>query len=125
MHPWHPIAIVGTAFAALSMPFPFATLPVLGVLNGIEADAWPSLIPLLPLVLFASMGDWGRGLRPTAAIAVIVPACLAVIFAVAKLADAVLAVRATTGASMGAGAFVLLGGTLIALGGAAAALSRV
>lgn len=125
MHPWRPIAIVGSAFAAVSLLFPFATLPVLGVLDGLEADAWPALIPLLPVVLVALIGDWGRGLRPGPAVGVIAAACLAVLFATAKLADAVLAVRAATGASMGAGAFVLLGGTLIALGGTAAALSRV
>ncbi len=107
------------------MLFPFATLPVLGILNGIESAAWPALIPLLPVVLVALIGDWSRGLRPGAAVAVIVTACIGVVFAVVKLADAILAVRNAAGGSLGAGGFVLVLGTLIALGGATAALSRV
>lgn len=107
------------------MLFPFATLPVLGILNGIDAAAWPALIPLLPVVLAALIGDWDRGLRPSAAIAVIVAACLSVVFAAVKLADAILAVRNASGGSVGAGGFVLVLGTLIALGGSTAALSRV
>lgn len=107
------------------MLFPFATLPVLGILDGIDAAAWPVLIPLLPVVLVALIGDWDRGLRPTGAVMVIVAACLGVVFAVVKLADAILAVRSAAGGSLGAGGFVLVLGTLIALGGSTAALSRV
>jgi hypothetical protein len=124
VHPWRIITIVGAAFAALSLVFPFATLPVFGVLDGVAADAWPALLPLLPPILVAALGDWRRGLRPMVAVPVILTACLAVLFAVVKLTDALVAVRATAGAALGAGGFVLLGGTLISLGGTAVALSR-
>ncbi|MBI5157462.1 MAG: hypothetical protein HZA58_05535 [Acidimicrobiia bacterium] len=124
MHLWRLITLVGTGFAALAMAFPFATLPVLGIIGGIEADAWPALLPLTPVAAAAVFGDRERGLRPPVAIAVILTACLAVLFAVFKLSDALVAVNDTAGASLGAGAFVLLGGTLIALAGTATALSR-
>ena len=79
------------------MLFPFVTLPVLGILNGVGAEAWPALIPLLPVVLVAAIGDWNRALGPTAALTAIVTVCLGVVFAVVKLADAILAVRSTAG----------------------------
>ncbi len=124
MHPWRLITLVGAGFAALSMVFPFATLPVLGIIAGIEADAWPALLPLIPVVATAAVGDWDRRLRPPAALGLILCSCLAVLFAVFKLSDALVSVADTAGASLGAGAFVLLGGTLIALAGSAVALSR-
>lgn len=124
MHLWRPVAIVGAGFTGLALLFPFATFPVLGVLNGIDADAWPALLPLAPVVAVAVIGDWSRGLRPMAAFPVIVMACLAVLFAVLKLADAAVATRDIAGASLGAGNFVLLGGTLIALTGSALSLTR-
>jgi len=124
VHLWRLITLVGTGFAALAMAFPFATLPVVGVIAGIEAEAWPALLPLIPVGAAAAFGDWGRGLRPPVAIPLILSASLAVLFAVFKLTDALVSVGNTAGASLGAGAFVLLGGTLIALAGTAVALSR-
>ena len=124
MHLWRLITLVGTGFAALAMAFPFVTLPVVGVIAGIEADAWPALLPLIPVVAAAALGEWDRGLRPPAAIPLILSGSLAVLFAVFKLTDALVSVADTAGASLGAGAFVLLGGTLIALSGTAVALSR-
>jgi hypothetical protein len=124
VHLWRLITLVGTGFAALAMAFPFATLPVVGVITGIEAEAWPALLPLIPVAAAAALGDWDRGLRPPVAIPLILSASLAVLFAVFKLTDALVAVADTAGASLGAGAFVLLAGTLIALAGTAAALTR-
>lgn len=124
MHPWRIVALVGAGFTALSLPFPFATLPALGAIDGIEAAAWPALLPLAPLVLVAVIGDRRRGLRPVGVMAMLLAASAAVIYSSWKLTDAVLAVRAASGASLGTGGFVLLGGTLVCLGGAATAAVR-
>ena len=124
MHPWRLITLVGAGFCGLAMLFPFATLPVLGALDGVEAEAWPALLPLAPVVLAAAFGDWRRGLRPAAAIPLILLTCAAVLFAVVKLTDALVAVGDTAGASTGAGGFVLVGSTLMTLVGTTVALSR-
>lgn len=124
MHPWRIVALVGAGFTVLSLPFPFATLPALGAIDGIEAAAWPALLPLAPLVLVAVIGDRRRGLRPLGVVAVLLAASAAVIYSAWKLTDAVLAVRAASGASLGSGGFVLLGGALVCLGGAATAAVR-
>jgi hypothetical protein len=121
MHPWRIVALVGAGFTALSLPFPFATLPALGAIDGIEAAAWPALLPLAPIVL-AAVGDRSQasGRRGVALVA----ASAAVLYAAFKLTDAVLAVRAASGASLGTGGFVLVGGTLVCLAGAATAAVR-
>jgi len=124
MHPWRIVTLVGAGFTALSLPFPFATLPALGAINGIEAAAWPALLPLAPIVLAAVIGDRSRGLRPDGVVAALVAASAAVLYAALKLTDAVLAVRAASGASLGTGGFVLVGGTLVCLAGAATAAVR-
>lgn len=124
MHPWRIVTLVGAAFAVLSLPFPFATLPTLGAIDGIDAAAWPALLPLAPLVLAAVIGDRRRGLRSLGVIAALLAAAAAVLYAALKLTDAVLAVRSASGASLGSGGFVLLGGALLCLGGAATAAVR-
>lgn len=124
MHPWRIVALVGAGFTVLSLPFPFVTLPALGAIDGIEAAAWPALLPLAPLVLAAVLGDRRRGLRLFGVMAALLAAAGAVLYAALKLTDAVLAVRAASGGSLGSGGFVLLGGALVCLGGAATAAVR-
>lgn len=124
MHPWRLVAIVGAGFAALAMVFPFATLPVYGALDGVAADAWPALLPLIPVVVAAAVGDWRRGLRPLAGIVAVIAGCAAVLFAVVKLADVMMAVRDLEAASLGAGGIVLVAGCLIALTGTITSLAR-
>ena len=124
MHPWRPVAIVGTAFAAVSLLFPFVSFPVLGVVDGISADAWPALIPLLPVAIVAATGDWSVGPPPWVAVVLVLMACAAVLFAVVKAVDAALATQTVGEASVGAGPIVLVAGTLIALGGCVLALAR-
>jgi hypothetical protein len=124
MHPWRIVSLVGAGFAALSLPFPYVTLPALGAIDGVEAVAWPALLPLAPLLLAAIAGDRRRGLRPLGVLAALVAAAAAVLFASLKLSDAILAVRGAAGGALGSGGFVLLGGTLVCLGGAATAAVR-
>lgn len=124
MHPWRPIVLVGIAFAGLAMLFPFATFPVVGTLDGLAADAWPALLPLIPVAVRALVGDWSETPRPLGAVIVVALACCALLFAIVKLTDALVAVRAVTGAAPGAGPIVLIGGTLVAVAGTVVALSR-
>jgi hypothetical protein len=124
MHPWRPISLVGIAFAAVSLLFPFVTLPLLGVLDGISADAWPALLPLLPVAFAAALGDWTLSPRPWAAVALILLACSSVLFSVVKVVDANGAVSSVDDASLGAGPLVLLAGAVITLAGCVVSLSR-
>lgn len=124
MHPWRPITLVGIAFATLSLTFPFATLPVVGSIGGLDADAWPALLPLIPVALAAAFGDWTAAPRPGRATLLVVLGCGAVLFAVVKAVDAIIATRDVVGATTGAGVVVLVGGTVVALAGTVVALSR-
>jgi hypothetical protein len=124
VHPWRPIVIGGAAFSALAMLLPFASVPVAGVYDGIDAAAWPALLPLIPVVGTAALGDWARGLRPLTATGLVVLTCGAVLYAVVKIADAVVAVRSADGASLGAGSFVLTGGAAVVLIGCVLAMAR-
>lgn len=124
MHPWRPIVIGGALFASLAMLLPFATFPVAGVYDGLEAAAWPALLPLVPVVATAAIGDWSRGLRPLPAITFILLSAGSLLYAVVKIADAVVAVRSTEGASLGAGGFVLAGAVGVTLIGCVVGMNR-
>jgi hypothetical protein len=124
VHPWRPVALAGFGFAALAMLFPFVTLPVVGVIDGIEADAWPALIPLLPVLAAAVLGDRTEAPGPGAGVALVLLACSSLVFAIVKLSDAIIAVRNVAEGSVGAGPTVLVGGALVAMVGCVVALSR-
>ncbi len=122
VHVWRWMTLVGSGFAALALLLPFASFPVLGSIDGIGATAWPALLPLAAVGVVAVNGSRHQGLGTIGVIAVVVATAAAVLYAAVKLVDAVLAVRATSGATLGSGGFVLLGGTLFTLVGAAAAV---
>ena len=125
MHPFRLVVIGGTAFGVLSMLLPFASFPVVGAVDGISADAWPALLPLMVVVVVALTGRWDEGLGWSAGLLAVVAGGVALVFSVVKLTDAVQAVRDAAGASIGPGSYVLIGAVVVVLGGAAAgALSR-
>lgn len=119
MHPFRPIVLAGVGFAAVSLLLPFASFPVLGSVNGVSGDAWPALLPLTPLMLLAITGRWDRGLEAAPGITAVLLGAASVIFSFVKVADAVTAVRDTSGAGIGAGSWVLAAATLVATAGAA------
>ena len=121
MHLSRIVIIGGTGFGVLAMLLPFASFPIVGSVDGISADAWPALLPLMVVALLAVTGRWREGLGPVAGIISVIAAAAALVFAVVKLTDAVLAVRSAAGANLGPGALVLLVSVLVVLGGAAAA----
>lgn len=68
MHPFRLVVLGGTGFAVLSMLLPFASFPVVGTVDGVSADAWPALLPLVLVAITALTGRWDLGLGPVAGI---------------------------------------------------------
>jgi hypothetical protein len=124
MHLYRPIVLAGAVFGALALFLPFATLPVIGAIDGIAGDGWPALIVAGPVVAKAALGDWSRGNQPFVGITLTVMGCLATVVAAVKLADAVGAVRGLDGAALGPGAPLLVGSMALVAAGAAFSLRR-
>lgn len=119
MHPYRLIVLTGVGFGVLSMLLPFASLPVRGPVDGLSADAWPALIALTPVVFIALNNRWDDGLESISAITAVGCAGMALVFAVVKVADAVVAVRDTAGATLGPGGWILVASCVAAVAGAA------
>jgi hypothetical protein len=124
VHPSRPVVIVGGAFALLALVLPFVTLPVIGSIDGFGGEAWPAVAALAPAVLLAAVGDWSHGSAPVPGGVALACACGGLVFAVTKLADAIVAARDAAGGALGPGAGVLVGGCAVAAAGAALALRR-
>ncbi len=124
MHPGRLVVTAGVVVAGLAVLFPFVDLPVIGTVDGVDGDAWPALIPLAAVLLPALLGDRSLGHRARSGVPSLVACCTAAVFASAKLADSVGAVRdAGEGASLGAGPWVMLVGTLVAIVGEVLAMT--
>jgi len=122
MHASRPVVLAGTVFAVLALFLPFARFPVVGSVDGLGSDAWPALLPLVPAVVIALLGDWTQGSRPFTGTVALVLACGGLLFAVVKFADALLSVRDVVGASFGTGAPVLMVAVAAVVAGSALAL---
>jgi len=106
MHPYRLTVLTGVGFATLAMLLPFLSLPVAGSVDGLSADAWPALVPLLPVALLVIDQRSEHGLAGLTAAIGAGLAGTAMIFATVKLADAIVAAR-SPGATLGAGVWVL------------------
>lgn len=113
MHPFRLVVLGGTGFAVLAMLLPFASFPVVGTVDGVTADAWPALLPLLVAALIALTGRSSQGLDAIAGVTAVTAGALALLFSLVKMTDAILAVRDTAGASLGPGGWVLSAATLV------------
>jgi hypothetical protein len=120
MRPFRLIVIGGTGFGVLAMLLPFASFPVVGAVDGISADAWPALLPLMIVVVISLTGRWDAGLEGPTGVVAVLSAALALVFSVVKLTDAAIAVRDAAGASVGPGPYVLIAAVVVVLGGSAA-----
>lgn len=116
MHPWRILSVVGLGVAGFSLFITFATFPFVGGVDGIEADAWPALILLLPTAAVAALGDSSEGVAAGLGLPLLLGACAATVFAMVKTADALIATRSITEASMGLGAIGLVVGCLTVVG---------
>ena len=119
MHPFRPIVLAGVGFALLSMLLPFASFPVIGSIDGLSADAWPALLPLIPVVLLSLTGRWEHALGPTPGIAAVALCGLSLVFSLVKVADSIVSVRDTADATLGTGAWVLAAAVMVTTSGAA------
>jgi len=119
VHPFRPIVLAGMGFAMLSMLLPFASFPVVGSVDGISADAWPALLPFIPLLVLVLTGRWNVSFAARPGIAAVALCGLSLAFSLVKLLDAVVSVRETAGATLGAGAWSLIAAVSVATGGAA------
>lgn len=113
MHRSRRLAALGVMVAGASLALPFATLPD-GTATGIDADAWPAMLLLAPVMLMAVAGDRGDAPPAAAVVAAAVLSAGAVGFAMIKLTDAWTAAADTAG-SVGPGGWVLAAGTAVAL----------
>lgn len=120
MRPFRLVAIGSTGFAVVAMLLPFASFPASGAVDGITADAWPALIPLLAVTIVLMATGWEDDLEAGAASIVVVCAGAALVFSVVKVTDSALAARAAAGASMGPGSIVLAVASAVATGAVAA-----
>ena len=120
--------LLGTALGALSLPLPFLNSSLTGSVNGIEGDAWPAVVALLPLALASVSGDRRESFGSVGTLLAALAAAAATLFSVSKLVDGLRAVDSLQAigqeASIGIGAWLLLGGSVFALFGAALGLSR-
>jgi hypothetical protein len=118
------VILVGVAVAALALFLPQARFPVLGPVDGFDGDAWPVMIPLGLLAVAALVGDRAEGYRWPLAVLALLLACGALVFAIAKVVDAVAAVRPLDGAGVGAGAWGVTVGAALAVAGTLLSFSR-
>jgi hypothetical protein len=125
MHPFRVTVLGGTAFAVLAMLLPFASFPVVGAVDGISADAWPALLPLILLTILTLGARWDLGFSGGMAVLAVTAATTSLVFSVVKMTDAIVAVRSTAGATFGPGSVVLLIAVGVATAGASVgALAR-
>lgn len=124
MHPSRLVMLFGGGIGIVSLPFPFVDLAGTGSVSGFEGRAWPGALLLLVVILFALTGDRAEGLSTGSAVAAILAGGAAVLFAVLKLADASRATDIAGGASIGAGTWILLAASVVALVGTVLSLSR-
>ncbi len=118
MHVSRPVLLAGVGFAVIAMLLPFASFPIVGSVDGISADAWPALIPLVPMAVIAMSGDWSHGLDSGPGITTVVLGGTSLVFALVKVADAVVAARDTQGATLGPGSLVLAAAASVAVAAA-------
>ncbi len=123
MHRSRLLVALGVVGAAASLALPFATLPGAGGIGGIQGAAWPVLLPLGPLLALFMVGDHVEAPRRPVAWIGAVLAAGGLAFAIVKTVDAWLAADRAAGA-VGAGAWVLVVATLVAVLGTALGFSR-
>ena len=102
----------------VSMLLPFASFPIVGSIDGLTADAWPALLPLVVLLLITLTSRWDLGFDPLPGIAAVGMGAASLIFSLIKVTDAIVAVRDTTEATLGPGAWVLTAAAVVATAGA-------
>ncbi len=119
MHPFRPIVLAGVGFAAVSMLLPFASFMVIGPVDGLSADAWPALLPLAVVAILALTGRWDLSLGAGPGLAAVALGGVSLVFSLVKMADAIVAVRGSPGATLGPGSLVLTTAVALATGGAA------
>ena len=124
MHRSRLVTLAGVAIAGLALFLPQARFPVEGLVDGFGGAAWPVMLPLAPLALFALLGDRPEGYRTPVAVLAVLLSCAAVVFAVAKAVDAVVAAGAAEGGAVRAGPWVVLAGAALTLLGSLLSFSR-
>ena len=124
MHLSRLVTLAGVAVAGFALFLPQARFPVVGPVDGFDGAAWPVMLALAPLVLFALLGDRPEGYRLPLAVSAVLLSCAAVVFAVAKVVDAVAAAAAVAGGAVRAGPWVVLAGTVLTLVGSLLSFSR-
>ncbi|MBN2114903.1 MAG: hypothetical protein JW785_12350 [Acidimicrobiia bacterium] len=124
MHYSRSVTLAGVAVAGLALFLPQARFPIVGPVDGFDAAAWPVMLPLAPLALFALLGDRPEGYRAPLALVAVLLSCAAVVFSVAKVIDAATAVGAVEGGAVRAGPWVVLAGAALALLGSLLSFSR-
>jgi len=118
------VVLVGILLTGGAAFLPYTHLPTVGSINGIDGAAWPALLPLTIVLLIAVVGDRVEGNRLIPGIISTIFSCAAVVFAVVKINDALLSVRDTEDAAVGAGPWVLLAGTIVVLAGSLLGFTR-
>lgn len=124
MHHSRLTSLAGVLLAGLALFLPQARFPVVGPVDGFDGEAWPVMLPLALVALLAFLGDRREGHGAAASVLAVLLSCSALVFAVAKAADAVSAAAAVEGGAVRAGPWAVLAGSALALLGSLLSFKR-
>lgn len=117
------VIVLGAIVGAAALTLPVIEFSARGTVNGIEGDLWPAMALIAIPTLIAVLGDRAEGFRKLSALLAIAASSGALVFTAFKLADAVKAADETA-ATLGSGAWVVGGASLVVLIASVTALTK-
>lgn len=128
MHPSRVLILIGVAFAAASLAFDAVQSSTATGWSMVAADAWPGVVLIGVVALFAVAGHISEGFTPAGSVISITLAASAALLLVAKYIDAARAIDTLRlgghDASIGPGIWVLGAGIVVTIVGSLWSTSR-
>jgi len=128
MHPSRVLILIGAGFAVASLAFDAVQSPTATGWSMVAADAWPGVVLMAVIALFAVAGHVSEGFTPAGSVISITLASTAALLLVAKYIDAARAIETLHlgghDASVGPGMWVLGAGIAVTIVGSLWSTSR-